>query len=256
MNKAYTFGPIHTNEAEQTLNEKYIVDRAANLLSEVPFVDEGLPPCTARDVTGLRLEIMYFLNEVAFSSVPPARTTAGGVVEPVGGNGLALLSSHPTALARIFRSMHDELDALYAAHAEGDRAMHAELVNVLTRLAYGVLHGPPSVVGSGRPTLNLHAVPGAVQKHLVVLTRLAFSERGAAAPRQSSMENPEDKWSGSRNETGPVNVLLEAGIDLETVEMAHEMLEEAVNPQEAEALVEVFRPELVGAMVEENLDDA
>jgi hypothetical protein len=38
--------------------------------------------------------------------------------------------------------------------------------------------------------------------------------------------------------------------------MAHEMLEEAVNPQEAEALVEVFRPELVGAMVEEDLDDA
>ena len=59
---------------------------------------------------------------------------------------------------------------------------------------------------------KLGRVPGGKQKFLVVLTRLAFSE-------------------------GPI---LEEGIEDETVEMAHEILDDAVNPQEAEALLEAF----------------
>jgi hypothetical protein len=263
VNKAYNFGPIHDTEEEQTKNEQYIVDRTASLLSETPSVDEGQPPCTKRNITHLRLELMYFLTEVAFSAVPaPHILASGGATEgnrrgelSRSSSGLTLLASHQT-LARIFRSMHDELDSLYSAHSEDQRAMHAELVNGLTRLAYGVMHGQ-SALGSSRPALNLHAVPGAVQKHLVVLTRLAFSERGDIPTRQIGMEHPDDdKRGGSRGDPGPVNVLLEAGIDLETVEMAHEMLEEAVNPQEAEALVEVFRPELASAMAMEDQDDA
>ena len=257
LNKRYTFGPIRGSEADQVANENYILERAANLLSETPSVDEGLPPCGIREITSLRLEVMYFLTEVAFSS--PLQKEKEKEKEKDGGTGTGtgtrttgaqLLLSNQSALARIFRSMHDELDAVYAARAEDERGMHAELVNGLTRLAYGVLHSSTVNVGldggggGGEVAkLNLHAVPGAVQKHLVVLTRLAFSERGVV-PEHS-------KGSGSRDDgvdeddggdRAGSNVLLEAGIDLETVEMAHEMLEEAVNPQEAEALVEAFRP--------------
>ncbi|EEP78414.1 predicted protein [Uncinocarpus reesii 1704] len=193
------FGPILPTEAEQIANENYIIDRIANLLHEQPSADEGEPPYTTQQIITLRIEAMSFLLEIAFSSPSsdPERNHAG-----------SLLATHPSALARVFRAMHDELDALYSHPPE--RELHASLVNGLTRLAYGIITTFPDKVDL--PS-KLRAVPGAVQKHLVVLTRLAFSD-------------------------GP---LLESGITDDTVEMAHEMLEDAVNPQEAEALLEAFR---------------
>jgi hypothetical protein len=104
--------------------------------------------------------------------------------------------------------MHDEVDALYSYRPEHE--LHIALVNGLTRLAYGVIHNYRDLVDL---PAKLRIVPGATQKHLVVLTRLAFSE-------------------------GP---LLEADIDDDTVEMAHAMLEDALNPEEAEALEEALR---------------
>ncbi|KMU81068.1 hypothetical protein CISG_02447 [Coccidioides immitis RMSCC 3703] len=199
-----SFGPILKTEADQLTNQKYIIDRLANLLHEKPAVDEGEKPYTPWEVASLRMEAMSFLLEVAFScpSPDPQRNQAGRI-----------LATHPSALARVFRAMHDELDALYSYPPE--RELHAALVNGLTRLAYGILTMFPGEVDLSP---KLRAVPGAVQKHLVVLTRLAFSE-------------------------GP---LLESGITDDTVEMAHEMLEDAVNPQEAEALLEAFRSSKAG----------
>ncbi|EFR03418.1 hypothetical protein MGYG_06416 [Nannizzia gypsea CBS 118893] len=194
---ANTFGPICDSESQQLEHEKYIIDRAANLLSELPSSDEGEKPYTGWEITTLRVEVMLFLNEIAFSAPDPEHNRIG-----------RMIASHPSALARAFRSMHDELDAMYSNPPERD--LHATVVNGLTRLVYGIIKLFPDQVDL--PS-RLRAVPGAVQKHLVVLTRLAFSE----------------------------GLLLEAGISDETVEMAHEMLEEAINPQEAEALVEAFR---------------
>ncbi|OAX78597.1 hypothetical protein ACJ72_07093 [Emergomyces africanus] len=194
-----TFGPLLNTAAEQAANENYIIDRVANLLSEQPYVDEGEKPYTPWQISTLRIEAMSFLTTLAFSypDPSPSKNHAG-----------RLLALHPTALARVFRSIHDELDALYSNPPE--RELHVALVNGLTRLAYGIMRMFREKVNI---SAKLRVVPGATQKHLVALTRLAFCE-------------------------GP---LLEAGIDDETVEMAHEMLEEAVNPQEAEALLEAFR---------------
>ncbi|KAK2879564.1 hypothetical protein FQN49_000757 [Arthroderma sp. PD_2] len=194
---ANTFGPICDSESQQLEHEKYIIDRAANLLSELPSADEGEEPYSPWEITTLRVEVMSFLNEIAFSCPDPAQNRIG-----------KMIASHPSALARAFRSMHDELDALYSNPPERD--LHATVVNGLTRLVYGIIKSFPTLVDL---PVRLRAVPGAVQKHLVVLTRLAFSE----------------------------GLFLEAGITDETVEMAHEMLEDAVNPQEAEALLEAFR---------------
>ncbi|KAK2755762.1 hypothetical protein FQN54_005912 [Arachnomyces sp. PD_36] len=191
-----TFGPILNTEHEQSLNESYIIDRVANLLSETPRVDEGMEPCTTLQICKLRLEALSFLRQVAFSATDPANDRGGMAI-----------ASHPSALARLIRSMHDELDSLYSHTPEHE--LHATLVNGLTNLVYGLLrnHGDHIDLRS-----KLLTVAGGTQKYLVVLTRLAFSD-------------------------GP---LLEAGIEDDTVEMAHEMLEEAVNPQEAEALLEIF----------------
>ncbi|PYI04213.1 DNA repair protein Rad26 [Aspergillus sclerotiicarbonarius CBS 121057] len=122
-------------------------------------------------------------------------------------HGSMILASHPTVLARLIRVAHDELDALYALPPE--KNLHAALVNGLICLIHGV-------IGRHREQADLQPklcrVPGGKQKFLVVLTRLAFSE----------------------------GLVLEAGIDDDTVEMAHSILDDAVTPQEAEALYEAF----------------
>lgn len=59
---------------------------------------------------------------------------------------------------------------------------------------------------------KLSVIPGGTHKCLIVLTRLAFSEGG----------------------------FYEKDIDENVSDCAHQMLENLVNPQEAEALLEVF----------------
>ncbi|KAL2850317.1 hypothetical protein BJY01DRAFT_132463 [Aspergillus pseudoustus] len=191
-----SFGSIQETEQDQNANENYIVDRVANLMSETPQPDEGQPPYSRAEICDLRLEALSFLMTVAFNPIVPAST-----------RGSLVIASHPTALARLIRAMHDELDALYTFPPERD--MHASLVNNLMRLIYSVIRRHPQEVDL-QP--KLYRVAGGKQKFLVVLTRLAFSE----------------------------GLVLEAGINDETVEMAHEILDDAVNPQEAEALLEAF----------------
>ncbi|KAL3477927.1 hypothetical protein BJX99DRAFT_225109 [Aspergillus californicus] len=194
--RADSFGSIQENDSDQNANENYIVDRVANLLSETPLPDEGQAPYKRSDICNLRLEALSFLMSVAFNPIEPAST-----------RGSLVIATHPTALARLIRAMHDELDALYSFPPERDA--HASLVNNLMRLIYSVMRRHPQEIDL-QPKLN--RVAGGKQKFLVVLTRLAFSE----------------------------GLVLEAGIEDETVEMAHEILDEAVNPQEAEALLEAF----------------
>ncbi|KAL2820833.1 hypothetical protein BDW59DRAFT_150613 [Aspergillus cavernicola] len=194
--RADSFGSIQETEQDQNANENYIVDRVANLLSETLQPDEGQPPYARSEICDMRLEALSFLMNVAFNPIVPAST-----------RGSLVIVSHPTALARLIRAMHDELDSLYTFSPERD--MHASLVNNLMRLIYSVIRRHPQEVDLQS---KLYRIPGGKQKFLVVLTRLAFSE----------------------------GLVLEAGIEDETVEMAHEILDDAVNPQEAEALLEAF----------------
>ncbi|KAL3466516.1 hypothetical protein BJX64DRAFT_250216 [Aspergillus heterothallicus] len=191
-----SFGSIQETEQDQNANENYIVDRVANLMSETPQPDEGQPPYSRAEICDLRLEALSFLMNVAFNPIVPAST-----------RGSLVIATHPTALARLIRSMHDELDALYSYPPERD--LHALLVNNLMRLVYSVIRRHSQEVDLQS---KLYRVAGGKQKFLVVLTRLAFSE----------------------------GLVLEAGIEDETVEMAHEILDDAINPQEAEALLEAF----------------
>ncbi|KAG2417020.1 hypothetical protein HFD88_008237 [Aspergillus terreus] len=194
--RAQSFGSIQETEQDQIANENYIVDRVANLLSETLQVDEGQPPCTAFEVCEMRLEALSLLTSIAFNVMVPSST-----------HGSSVIASHPTALARLIRAMHDELDALYSSSPEQDQ--HAALVNGLMRLVHGVIQRHQGQIDLQS---KLCRVPGGKQKFLVVFTRLAFSE----------------------------GLVVEAGIEDETVEMAHEILDDAVNPQEAEALQEAF----------------
>jgi hypothetical protein len=194
--RADSFGPIMSSEQDQADVQKWIVDRLSFMLSEAAMPDEGCEPYTAYDICAMRLEVLLLLESLAFNPAAPSKE-----------HGSAIIAAHPTALPRLFRSMHDELDALYSSPPEQE--LRVAMVNGLMRLIFGVMrrHSP-----SINMQEKLASVSGSKQKHLVVLTRLAFCD-------------------GS---------VLEAGIDDETVDMAHELLEEWTNPQEAESLAEAF----------------
>ncbi len=198
-----TFGTIMSNDTDQQKIERYLVDRVAYLLWEIPRVDEGLPQPTKHQTYQLRMEALYLLSKLALSSLHPHEDPTH--------HGSILLATHPSIIGRLVRFIYDTVDALYSP-IEPSSPLHSLLstfINHATLLLYRLLH----LHGKN---INLHekltAINGGVQKHRVVLTRLAFSE----------------------------GVYLESGISDETVAMAHEMLEEAVTPEEAEALVEVF----------------
>lgn len=191
-----SFGPIMSSEGEQNDIQRWLVDRLSFMFSERAQPDEGLEPYTPHDICAMRLEVLLLLESLAFNPAAPTRE-----------HGSAIIAAHPNALARLFRSMHDELDALYTSPPEQE--LRVALVNGLMRLVFGVIRRHGSSVNMQE---KLARVPGSKQKHLVVLTRLAFCD-------------------GS---------VLEAGIDDETVDMAHDLLEEWTNPQEAESLAEVF----------------
>ena len=194
-----TFGNVCGTEEDQGTAEKYIIDRVTYLLWEIPRGDQTQQPQFRAKTVELRMEAMALLTTLGLSSPHPH--------DDPNHHGSVILANHPNALGRLFRCMYDELDALYA-HGP-DHAQHALLVNKATRLVYRLLelHGN---------TIDIHqkllAINGAVHKHRVVLTRLAFND----------------------------GVFLDAGITDETVVMAYDMLEEAVTPEEAEALLEVF----------------
>jgi hypothetical protein len=194
-----TFGNVCGTEEDQATAEKYIIDRVTYLLWEIPRGDQAQQPQFRTKTLELRIEAMALLTTLALSSPHPH--------DDPNHHGSLLLANHPNALGRLFRCMYDELDALYV-HGP-DHELHALLVNEATRLVYRllVLHGNTIDLQQ-----KLLAINGAVHKHRVVLTRLAFRE----------------------------GVFLDAGITDETVMMAHDMLEDAVTPEEAEALLEVF----------------
>lgn len=122
-------------------------------------------------------------------------------------HGSQLIAIHDRVLGRLVRAMYDELDILYSHPPE--HILRSTIINNATRLVFHIfqLHGDMVDLQA-----KMAAITMGKHKHLVVLARLAFSE-------------------------GP---LLEAGIEDETVEMAHELLDRIVGPQEADALFDVF----------------
>ena len=117
------------------------------------------------------------------------------------------LARHRLVVGRLVRVVNDELDRAYDYRYGHELSI--ALVNAATRLLY--------ILTSTHPTLidmqsRLSVISGGEKKFLIGLTRLAFSE----------------------------GVFLEAGIQDEVVEMAHQMLEMRVSPEEADQLVQAF----------------
>ena len=117
------------------------------------------------------------------------------------------LAKHRLVVGRLVRVMNDELDRAYDHHHGHEKCI--ALVNEATRLVYYLTTTHADLISM---QARLSVIPGGERKYLIALTRLAFSEGG----------------------------YLEAGIEDDVVEQAHQMLEMRVSPEEAEQLVEAF----------------
>lgn len=182
-----SFGPQLSNEAEQRQNESHILDGVTRLLIEVPDVSAEEPGSRRSKIVQLRKEVVHFLGCLVGTE-----------------RGSKLLISHNSALSRLVRRVSDELDDIY--DFKGDVGSSVELVNIAVRLLHGIIITHPGI------PLGTKLSGGAPHKHLVAMTRLAFSQR----------------------------LLQEAGIEEDVREYAYSILEMSVTPQEGEALQELF----------------
>lgn len=195
-----TFGNIASTPEEQEKIEHWIINRVCWLLWETPKVDEGLPPNTPHQLCQLRLEVVDLLTQIAITSSPYPHDDPNH-------HGSLLIASDAHAIARIVRSLYDEVAAMYLLTPT--HALHAEIVNRGVRVFHHVLTMHNATIDLQE---KLSLINGGVHKHRVVLTRLAFSQ----------------------------GFYIDRLITDDTVAMATSLLEESVTPDEADELIEAF----------------
>ncbi|KIX96281.1 uncharacterized protein Z520_08059 [Fonsecaea multimorphosa CBS 102226] len=195
-----TFGSICVDD-QQSQVEHWMMNRICSLLRETPNVDEGVAPYTDQQLCQLRLEAMDLLIKIAITSSPPPHDNPSH-------HGSLLIANDTHAIARLIRSLYDQVSAMYSLHPT-THTLHASLVNKGVCLLHHLLQLHGSTINLQE---KLSVINGGVHKHRVVLTRLAFSEGFVV-----------DKY-----------------VSDETVAMATQMLEESVTPDEADELVKCF----------------
>lgn len=216
-----TFGNI-CSAGQQHVMETYILDKVCFLLWDKPKpyvpppVKQRFPqykpdpdpagtPCSRHDLCKFRLRVVGLLAKFATSSIPHPHTDKTLIERH---HGTTALVNHQNALARLVRALYDEVDNLYACLPT--HHLHAQLVNRQTAILHHCLTAPQA------STINLYqkltATLGGVHKFRVVLTRLAFRD----------------------------GTYIDRGVTERTMEMAREILEEYVTPDEAVALLDAF----------------
>lgn len=209
-----TFGAIWQsdlfNPNRQAKAENEALDAVTSLLFAVPFAPTNAEPWTPTELMNLRLEALGVLAALC-------RTEHGS----------SLLRQNRNAIGLLVRFLNDMIDALYAFHP-ALHTLQSRAVNRSMRILHHLLTPSPSSNNKNKTTdppsqsprlleraeiqQKLRVVPGGNHKFLVALTRLAFSEP----------------------------YVLEAGVEDVVMDMAHQILDELLSPEEGEALMNVY----------------
>lgn len=158
------------------------------------------------------LEPAYTATEIGSLRIEVLRVLGALCTTSHGGKALA---QHRLAIGRLLKFLHAGIDGLYgynpAAHG-----LTAVAVNLATRLLYHLATGFPELIDLrarlGTPVAGGGGAGGGPHRYLVALTRLAFRDE----------------------------LVLEAGVEPEVSDAAHELLDGWVSPEEGEALMQVF----------------
>ena len=221
-----SFGNIMEPD-HQRVNEGHIVDKICYLLYDPPRPivkfsrsrqaqgpekpvkkgrpDSGRLPAPSRvEVSNFRLKVIALLSKIAVSrSSHPHKTNIKSQY------GVSVFLRHPHPIARLVRLINDEVLNLYASRLSS-HALHADLINRGIYLLHHLLLSPQALNPSSPFSLvtSLRAVTGGAQRFRVALTRIHFRE---AFP----------------------DVGIDCGITEETTQLAQEILEAYMTPDEA-----------------------
>ncbi|KAH8688291.1 hypothetical protein BGZ61DRAFT_533081 [Ilyonectria robusta] len=203
-----SIGPI-TDEKDPPFVARMIIDKVATRLTEYPR--SATTPAEKRSV---RLAALRTL--IAFARYP---------------FGAIQLASHSTALARLVICLSSSIDELYDQpipssilpnlSSEGESETRSasdsssELYRIISQCVHliHVLVTGPHTANLADITQKLTSAHGGNQRYLLALGRLAFVEE---------------------------DLVMESGIDEDTIEAAAELLEMAVTPDEGEVVSEAF----------------
>lgn len=203
-----SFGIVADSPEKQSMLEGHTIDRLTTLLFEQPEAPPGEPAYTDPEVTALQIETIRVLNGLAITK-----------------HGSEALARHRTAIGRLVRLLHVQVTKLYdlppASLNISNGTIHSmepstiqelstTLINLTVRLIYHLLMNHDGDINLRE---KLVVIPGGHHKFLVSLTRLAFSDR----------------------------VVYEAGIDSETADAAHEILDNILSPEEGEAVLHALQ---------------
>jgi hypothetical protein len=193
-----TFGAILGDEdggtERQARRESDMVDRLSLLLFEKFTSTDGQGPIIQRDIVNLRVEVLSVFEAMCLTD-----------------HGSRVLATHKYAIGRLIRFLHDTIAALYHYNST-NQDLKIRCVNITMRLLYHLLTTYSPIVDI---RAKLSVIHGGSHKHLIALTRLAFSDP----------------------------VFFEEGIDPEAMDAAHQLLDEYLSPVEGEALLQIFSSE-------------
>lgn len=201
-----SFGVISPQPEKQSKLETHAIDRLTNLLFEQPKAPSDEPPYEDEELASLRIEVIRTLGAISVTK-----------------HGSRALAQHKTAIGRLLRFMHIQVTALYdlppswldgyvnegTERPESIHKLTTMVINLTMRLLYDLLQHHADLINLRE---KLAVIPGGHHKFLVSLTRLAFSDQ----------------------------LVYEAGIDEETVDAAHEILDHVLSPEEGEAVFEAI----------------
>ena len=196
-----TFGVVPPDSTKQREVEKAIVERLTNLLFETPEAPKDEDPYTTEEVLELRVEVLTVFRKMCY-------TDHGGL----------LLVQQKSAIGRFIRFLDAQMGRLYQARPTvglsprpDDRLeahdLIAKSVNMVVRILHHLLRKYEVDV-----VPKLHVVHGGYHKFLVSLTRVAFSEQ----------------------------LVLEAGIEHEVAEAAHNILDNTLGPEDGDAVMKAI----------------
>ncbi|KAI5358077.1 hypothetical protein Slin15195_G064060 [Septoria linicola] len=196
-----TFGVISRDTTKQRDLERATIERLTNLLFEVPEAPKDEEPYSVEEIQELRLEVMKVFREMCY-------TDHGGL----------LLVQQRSAIGRFVRFLDAQMGRLYHVRptvglspgSEDELRAHdliIKSINMVVRMLYHLLRTYDVDI-----VPKLHAVHGGYHKFLISLTRVAFSEQ----------------------------LCFEAGIEDETAEAAHNILDNVLGPEDGDAVMKAI----------------
>ena len=204
-----SFGSISGEPGQQIQHSHTTVDRLVTWLVEIPKAPKDEPPYTEDEIAELRIATLEVFKRLCL-------TEHGG----------QLLANHRFAIAKLIKFLHSQVAKLYTippyacrpqhshdGNVDHQQSMHGlmiQTINTTVRILHHILRSFDELIDL---TQKVNVERGGYHAFLIGMTRIAFSEQ----------------------------LVLEAGIETDVVEAAHDILDNVLSPEEGEAIVKAVQ---------------